>query len=214
MAKDDERPQFNPKHRIAGAIILVSLAVIFIPMLLDKSTPPPENQTLTEIPARDAPAETRVAVTPLTPDAEPATAPAPVPSAEPTAPAVAKPVAPDAAVAIATPEAKPAALESPEKKSDPTSKRAGTAPANETTEKIAKGWAVQIGTFANTANAERLRERLKGLGYAVNAESVTVEGSKAVRLRVGPYREKAAATKARTQLQKDVNIQGLVVAYP
>jgi len=215
MAKDDERPQFNPKHRIAGAIILVSLAVIFVPMLLDESTPPPENQTLTEIPARDVPAETKVAVTPLTPEAETAPVPAPTPSTEPAAPpSAAKPVAPDTGAAPATPEAKPAAVETTERKSDPTPKRASATPPNEAPGKISKGWAVQIGTFANTANAERLRERLKGLGYAVNAEAVTVQGNKAVRLRVGPYREKSAATKAKAQLQKDVNIQGLVVAYP
>src|SRR5689334_8612486 len=64
MAKDDERPQFNPKHRIAGAVILVSLAVIFVPMLLDETAPPAENQTVTEIPARDA-AETKVVVSPV-----------------------------------------------------------------------------------------------------------------------------------------------------
>jgi DedD protein len=207
MAKDDERPQFNPKHRIAGAIILVSLAVIFVPMLLDESTPPPENQTLTQIPERDAPAETRVAVTPLTPAAEPA---APPPTTEPAAaPPAANPAAPETAAALATPEAKPAKVEAP--KTEPAPKSAATAPV---AEKISKGWVVQIGTFANSANADRLRERLRGLGYSVNAESVTVQGGKAVRLRVGPYREKEAAAKARTQLQKDVNIQGLVVAYP
>src|SRR5436309_2142929 len=66
MAREDQRPQFNPRHRIAGAIILVSLAVIFVPMLLDDSTPPKEMRPLTEIPARDAPvSETRVVVTPV-----------------------------------------------------------------------------------------------------------------------------------------------------
>ena len=72
MAQDDERPQFNPKHRIAGAIILVSLAVIFVPMVLDESKPPAENPTLAQIPARDAPAsETKIVVTPV-PAPEPA----------------------------------------------------------------------------------------------------------------------------------------------
>src|SRR6266566_6301690 len=73
MAKDDERPQFNPKHRIAGAVILVSLAVIFVPMLFEESKPSKENPVLTEIPARDAPvSETKVVVTPIAaPDAVP-----------------------------------------------------------------------------------------------------------------------------------------------
>src|SRR5689334_3038124 len=79
MAKDDERPQFNPKHRIAGAIILVSLAVIFVPMLLDESNSPAENQTLTKIPERDT-ADTKVVIAPVAP---PVADSARTPSAEP-----------------------------------------------------------------------------------------------------------------------------------
>jgi DedD protein len=73
---------------------------------------------------------------------------------------------------------------------------------------------VQVGTFANTENAEHLREKLTSHGYAVNAESVTFQGNKATRLRVGPFHEKSAAAKAQAQLQKELNIQGMVLAYP
>lgn len=44
--------EFEPKHRIAGAIVLVLLAVIFLPMLLeDKPTPPVDGaEEIVEIP--------------------------------------------------------------------------------------------------------------------------------------------------------------------
>jgi DedD protein len=216
MAKDDERPQFNPKHRIAGAIILVSLAVIFVPMLLDESTPPAENQTLTQIPPREAGvAETKVVVTPVevAPIATSAnkSPPAATDSPGPTTDVPPATPAPTTVETAKLPAPKPAA----EKHAETTAKAKPVAakPAD-VAEKVSKGWLVQVGTFANADNASRLRERLKELGFAVNAENITVQGSKAVRLRVGPYRDKAAATRAQAQLQKELNIQGLVLAYP
>jgi DedD protein len=218
MAKDDERPQFNPKHRIAGAIILVSLAVIFVPMMLDESTPPAENQSLTQIPPRDAtPTETKVVVTPIAPPGELATRPAaaaepapekPTADTSPPAPAPVESAKPDT-------QSKPTSIAAAEKKPEAAAKpRPVAAKPNDVAEKISKGWLVQVGTFANSENADRLREKLKGHGFTVNSETVTVQGSKAVRLRVGPYRDKPTATKAQAQLQKELNIQGMVLASP
>ncbi|HKQ30969.1 MAG TPA: SPOR domain-containing protein [Burkholderiales bacterium] len=204
MAKDDDRPQFNPRHRIAGAIILVSLAVIFVPMLLDESTTPADNQSLTTIPERDAP-ETKVVIAPVAP---PVAEPAKIASAEPDAAAVAK-VEP-----VPEPKAPATTTAAVEKKTDSIAKAKPVAAKASDVEKISKGWVVQVGTFANAENAGRLREKLQGQGYAVNSESVTLQGNKAVRLRVGPYRDKTAASKIQAQLQKDLSIQGVVLAHP
>lgn len=223
MAKDDERPQFNPKHRIAGAIILVSLAVIFVPMLLDESTEPAENQSLTRIPERDA-AETKVVVAPVTPlasesDATQAQIAArPEPDAKiPSAGSDSAKTAPESQDAPAKSEPSTSETKMPaaatatvEKKTADTAKAAKSGDAG----RIAKGWVVQVGTFANADNAGRLREKLQSQGYSVNSESITVRGSKAVRLRVGPYRDKVAAHKVQGQLQKELSIQGVVLAYP
>jgi DedD protein len=209
MAKDDERPQFNPKHRIAGAIILVSLAVIFVPMLLDESGSTAENQTLTKIPERDA-AETKVVIAPVAP---PLPEPGKTPNAEPAAPEKSAVVAKPEPIA---PESKPTATSTAavEKKADTTAKAKPVVAKPSDVDKISKGWVVQVGTFANADNAGRLRDKLQGQGYTVNSESVTVQGNKAVRLRVGPFRDKAAASKVQAQLQKDLSIQGVVLAHP
>ncbi len=231
MAKDNERPQFNPKHRIAGAIILVSLAVIFVPMLLDESTTPKETQTLTEIPTRDAPvSETKVVVTPVpAPDAATNSSKTQTAAADPVAerPATdtsAPPSVPSTRVpttkAEAKSETKAGAVAAVDKKNDTTTKSRpvsakGGEPADKiSADKISNGWIVQVGTFSNSENADRLRDKLIGSGFAVNAESITVNGGKAVRLRVGPFRDKSAATKAQAQLQKELNVQGMVLAYP
>lgn len=215
MAQDNDRPQFNPKHRIAGAIILVSLAVIFVPMLLDESKPPAENPALAQIPARNAPAsETKMVISPV-PATEPIKAQTVLadPALEKSAPE-ARTLAPAKTETSRTVEAR--AVPAAERKNDAFAavSKPVVAKGNDVADKMSKGWVVQVGTFANTDNAERLREKLKNHGYAVNAESVTIPGGKAIRLRVGPFHEKSAAAKAQAQLQRELNIQGMVLAYP
>jgi DedD protein len=225
MAKENERPQFNPKHRIAGAIILVSLAVIFVPMFLDDSAPAKETRNLTEIPSRDTPvADTKVVVTPVpAPEADKPRVAAAEPVAEQTAAeAPAAPVAKAEPTKNETPKAEAPKAErratsvaAVDKKTDTSAKaHPVAAKSSDAQEKVSKGWIVQVGTFSNTDNADRLREKLKSHGFAVSAEDVTVNGGKAVRLRVGPFRDKSSASNAQAQLQKELNLHGMVLAYP
>jgi DedD protein len=55
---------------------------------------------------------------------------------------------------------------------------------------------------------------LKTSGYSVGEEKITLEGNKAVRLRVGPFQNKTAALKARADIQNDLGVQGVVLANP
>jgi DedD protein len=73
---------------------------------------------------------------------------------------------------------------------------------------------VQVGTFSNTANATRLEKMLRAQGQPVLSERVSLGGNNAVRLRVGPFRDRAAALKARERINKDVGVKGVVLAYP
>jgi DedD protein len=76
------------------------------------------------------------------------------------------------------------------------------------------GWVVQVGTFSNAANAARLEQKLRAQRQPVLTERVDVNGTSAVRLRVGPFRDRAAALKARERINKDVGVKGVVLAYP
>ena len=78
----------------------------------------------------------------------------------------------------------------------------------------ASGWVVQVGTFADTANAARLESKLRSQGQAVLTERIELDGRKAVRLRVGPFAERAAALRAQQRIEKDVGVKGVVLAYP
>ena len=76
------------------------------------------------------------------------------------------------------------------------------------------GWAVQIGSFADPGNAERLREQVEARGYRVISQRVaTPEGKPRVRVLVGPDRTRPAAAARLSQLQRD-SIPGFLVRFP
>jgi DedD protein len=235
MADKDAAPTFNPKHRILGAVIVVSLAVILVPIILDRSEPPSELQSPSA--AREAkPGETRVVVTPVAELATPSARPGNQPVSNPSPPPVvaAKPVA-DPLPPAAKPEpvaekpvveplpAKPAGTAEPvrEEPAKPAAKpetkkdaKADTKKAEAKKEKLKKGWVVQVGVYSNTDNANRMIARLKELGVKVNSETITLSGSKATRLRVGPYADRATAEKQQARIQKDLGEKVAVIAWP
>lgn len=194
------------KKRLVGAVVLVALAVIFVPMLLegDKRTDipmfgsnvpeaPESRPNMVDIPLqvpsppttvpvvveRELPPEP-VAVAPAPP--APAAAPAPAPQAQP------KPVAPAQTVKPATVAAapKPAAGES---------------------------WAVQVGSFSEQANASRLRDSLRGKGYPAYVEQVKLASGTSYRVRVGPVLARADAEAIQAKLAK-IEQRGIVVPHP
>lgn len=206
--QEDGQRGFDPKHRIAGAIILVSLGVIFIPAILDQREPvtaATNPDALIQIPARSPaaePDETRVVVSRLDAPARPPAStiqdsPVP-PAAVPPRPAEPAGSAPGSATAAEQPVAK-----------KPEIATAATKPA---VKPAAGGWVIQVGTFANFDNAVRLREELRRHGHVVSTENISLGGSKAMRLRVGPFPDKAEALKVQERIKQETGVQGVVLA--
>lgn len=200
--------RFDPKHRIIGAVILVSLAVIFIPMILDESSAPPELNGAAPAPSSAAPGapETKVVVTPvarLDAPAEPAVDAAPAPAGN-------KPVAELATV----PEPAPLTARPEGRKPAPDTRDAAPTktPDPDKPAKSGKRWVVQVGVYSHADNAKRVQDKLQAAGFNVISDNVTVSGDKAVRLRVGSYKDKAAAEKAQAQIEKRLGTTVLVRA--
>lgn len=200
---------FDPKHRILGAVIVVSLAVIFVPMILNRHSAPPSGAA--QIPPGPAEPETKIVVTPITPRAPAAPAPQYAVSREPVP--ASPPVAKQAAAAVAAPVHE-SAVPKPAATPKPAPVKVSAKPTESRPADIKAGWVVQVGTFSNTANASRLEEQLKKHGHPVSVERVNLASGKASRLRVGPFRDKAQAVKAQGQIQKETGVQGVVLAYP
>jgi DedD protein len=215
MADKDEAPKFNPRHRIVGAIVVVALAVLLVPMILDENQPPAELKSVTELPppkSGNPPGGTRVVVTPVSELAAPAKEPAkpetpPAAAAKPAPVVVAEPAAPPAVEATSAKTPEKAAVTAPAKTAKP--EKTSIAP-----DKIDKGWVIQIGVYKERANAEKLRERLLAQGHKVSAEQITLDGARATRLRMGPYSDRATALKIQAKVEKDSGVKAAVYHYP
>ena len=188
----------NLKVRLVGAIVLVSMAVIFIPMILDgreiAGTPVGESN----IPAK--PENGFISkVIPLTPTREvkPVAAEKPVIkkglSAQTVSKVVQKPVKPKpASIEIAKAEVK--------KNSTP---RAGLS-----------AWAVQVGSFGSKKNAHALQNKLRKKGFAAFVETIYKKDTPSFRVRVGPELKRELAEKLRKKLASIHKGRTFIVKHP
>jgi len=209
------------KQRLIGAAVLIALAVIFVPMFLSGS--PPKTETVTENlaipPAPEREFQTRVVPTE---NGKPPAVSAPV--AEHGIPAGGDKVAtvdagtnPRLAAEVPYSETPGTAPAAPR----PTAaaiKPAETAAARPVPERAAPAasstgrYAVHLGIFANSANADALVAGAKKQGLTAYTESAEVDGKPATRVRLGPYEDRSTAEAARLKLQKaDPKLKGSVV---
>ena len=187
------------KQRLVGAVVLVSLAVIFIPMLLDggdDSSMPRYGSNVPEQPEFDfEPLE--IPLQPVEPIPErPRVIDKPEPEAETeVSPKPAEPVKP---ATVVQSEPKPEAI--PESK--PSS--AG--------EPIA--WVVQVGSFSQSSNALALRDKLRKNGFTAFVEKFRDKGKTSYRVRVGPELKRATAERHLQQLEQKLKLKGIIMGHP
>ena len=217
------------KRRLTGAVVLVSLAVIFVPMLVEEEPVLSPSIRESNIPVRPPPVlidpENRRPPPPGPRDAgiadtgpEPAadlSLPAPEKSAG-TPVAEVPPAAPPEPVekrVTETPEppAEPApAVAEPEPPKAP--EKPASVPAKAS--KSPSGWVVQVGTFADKGNADRTLARLRASGYDSFIEEVRVSGKTMYRVRVGPEIQRDRAEAHRAGILAKFKLKGQVLKYP
>jgi cell division septation protein DedD len=74
-------------------------------------------------------------------------------------------------------------------------------------------WAVQLGSFGNQQNAERLAADLRNQGYAAFLSQLPTKDGALHRVRVGPQKDRASAEDMAVRLQK-AGHKGQVVPHP
>lgn len=180
------------KQRLVGAVVLVALAVIFIPMLLEGP-----NQTLVpkveELPEpEEMRQEVRTPVAPMMVEL-----PAEPEQSILTEPLPQEPETPPVVEEVITPPPPP------EKTLPLAEKHAALG-----------NWVVQVGSFSNERNALGLRDKLRKSGFVTQVEKVKVSGKWLYRVRVGPFLERSQADSTNKQLTSKFKFKGRVMSYP
>src|SRR5688572_12187194 len=216
------------KQRLIGAAVLAALAIVFLPALLDG--PDVKDPDAAEVPlampaAPDDKFETRELAL-AAPEDVPAggvlgmdTAPAPaVVNPPPVAPVDPNAAAPD----VAPPAATPAVVPNPTPVAPVPATAAPVAAAPTPQPEPVKpvppasvaggNYALNVGTYTNLDNANALVSRLRAAKLPVTAEAVRLNGGPAVRVRIGPYVERAAAEAARLRTDSIAGGSSRVIA--
>lgn len=176
MAKaiSDEELQLKKRarRRLVGAITLVLLVVVFLPMFLD-SEPKPLNQDIA------------ITIPPLTgPDSSSQSVTAAPDVASPARTETVPPVRP-----VPAPEAAPKA-EAPKPEPKPAQQVA-----------VSQDYVVQLGAFSNAANARALQRKLQENKFKAYTEVIKSSRGERTRVRVGPYDSREAAERARQRMR-------------
>jgi DedD protein len=193
------------KERLIGASILVALIVLVVPELLSGPKPAARPATLPATLPATAPEPTRnvtvdlaTSKAPANPDVDAAAPSAPASASPSTAPAPATPGVATPGVATPAPQAPTPQAPAPVESSapPPISSRAA--------------WAVQLGSFANRPNADKLARQLKGQGFSVYVVTGGSAASVRYRVRIGPLADRGSAERTVTKLKSIGHASSLV----
>lgn len=192
------------KERIIGVIVLVVFAIIIVPVFLDG--PPDESEVISEsllLPGQNSEAQKQQTIV-LDRDRD-----EPVPSASNPAPAQQAPASAGTNQAkAAEPTSQPVRNEPP-RQSVPEAAPASTGAATSETGL----WAVQLGSFSNQENAERLAAELRKQGYAAFLSQIKTGDNSLHRVRIGPQKDRDAAEAVAAKL-KSAGHASQVVPHP
>jgi DedD protein len=201
------------KERIIGAAVLVVFVVLVVPVFLDG--PPQNGEVVSErvpLPGQASEGETRTVVLERDRD-EPVPVAAPVaePDTRRQPPAQPEP----------TPEPEQEPEPEPEHEPEPVSEsEPKTAAARPATQQPASSgdsstgmWAVQLGSFGNQQNAERLAADLRKQGFAAFLSELATDSGELHRVRIGPQKDRESAEAMAERLSK-AGHKGQVVPHP
>jgi len=191
------------KERVVGAAVLVILAVLVVPIFLDGPSSEPEivSESVT-LPGQNNQERKQQTIVLDRDRSEPVPVSRP---AEPAArPESSEKDAPAAAAQKPEPDTAPPAAA-------PVEKAVAGAPAE--SESGTGMWAVQLGSFSNRENAEKLAAELRDRGYAAFLSQLGTDGGQLQRVRVGPQKDRESAEAVAAQLAKSGH-PGQVVPHP
>ncbi|WP_024328056.1 SPOR domain-containing protein [Thioalkalivibrio sp. AKL19] len=194
----------NPiRFRLVGAVILIVLAVIFLPWLFDGAGYEYMSGIDDPVPATPSFAEPDIAL--------PSERPAPRRDIAPDAPAAER----DAPVAeLHSLENGGAASNGAESGDAQAPQAPAPMRSMEPDQPVQAGWAVQVGSFRGEDNAREQVSRLRDAGWPAFIDDSTADGRPIYRVKVGPLAQREEAVKLGERLEDELELSGIVVAHP
>lgn len=216
----------NLKKRLIGAIVLISLAVIFLPMLLDENAGDDLVITGSNIPAHPSAVRGERSVLPTDADfqMEPVRSfarpenddslqsspqkskPKPTVAAKPKA--VSKP---KTKVKKAPVKAKAKVKSKPKPKAKPKAKPKSSQSKRT---KSPTAWAIQVASFSDKNKSQALVKRLTKKKYPAYVAMVRVKGKSMFRVQVRPKLDHKSTQKMSASIDKQFKLKTKVVVYP
>jgi DedD protein len=184
------------KKRLIGATVLVSLVVIFVPMLLEKGPVVSTTITETNIPPPPPEGDFSSQVLPLEEPATPTEAAAP-PASE---------TAPLGAIDRGEPPAETSAPNTEEDAQPTSDLRVGLT-----------AWVVQLGSFSLRENADRVAKDLQAKKFPAFVEPAEIGDKHLFRVLVGPEIDQKRAEQMLSNLEPEMKrwkLQGKLRSYP
>ncbi len=218
------------KHRLTGLVVIMAVAIIFVPAMLKKSNQRLEENIHVSVQLPPKPAAPKVAVTeekkvfetvkvakvalPVPIEPVPASQIArvdnltPKPSVKPIVEVISKP--------IAKAEVKPVKKPVAKKDSPVFVKQEKTIAFNPKTALPAQSvasetYAVQLAAFTVQDNAEKLVARLRSQGYKAQYDTITSEEGASYKVTVGQLDDRADARILKNKLSENVKLEGFIV---
>ncbi len=183
------------KQRVVGTIVIVSLALIFLPIIFDGQGSH-QTQTASRIPEQP--------VVPILPEPQ-QSRPVIISDAD----LVAIETKPESELVTKTIEEsisdpiEVSASESAFTRDIPTLNPAG----------LPNGWSIRLGSFSEASNASDLMQRLQTAGYKAYIRDIDSEQAELTGVFVGPWLERALVNDYIDQLRDEFQLEGMVVRY-
>ncbi|WP_258240084.1 SPOR domain-containing protein [Pseudidiomarina homiensis] len=181
------------QNRIVGSIILIALAVIILPELLD---------------GKQVKQQQELAAIPMQPDAEVIEKTVVLPSEK----LAGTPIEVDEMEPL--PDAVELTAEDAPRVAEAAGEEVSSEPAQPVTTSLSEpGYVIQLGAFSNAESVASLIKQLQEHGFAAYSEAAQVNGKTLNRLFVGPALSEAELEAQLPELQKLTGLSGRVVSY-
>ena len=194
-------------QRIVGAIVLISLGIIFIPLFLETDKINPGK--IEESPIPEVPGEISTIVFQLNEETGKFEEKGVSKSREFTE-QIQQEIS-SSLDSIETVEEDSVTSTPPKPSSVEQMERMVEAPSPSTSEKITNTWILQLASFKDEANATALRDKIRTRGFVSFIDKQITESGAIWRVRVGPELRKSKILEIQAKLESEFKLKGLVI---